>query len=316
MGRPSVQPARAGRARWPRSASATSHEANVSAASIPRPSSRVDMSSSSGGIATARAARERDYTRAASLGFRARAYTTLTSTERMPSDGRSPGSRSGPARAGPRRAARACPGSPFRAPRPTTPRARASVLARHRHDLGVLDAALAEQAGERRRAADAVHGLKPLYRSGRDVADGVPERRVRRLEEPRAPRGHGQAAPRAHDAPQRPHRGRHVRHEEDPEHADHGVEPAGRHGEVRACLRRGTGRAGDRHLGFRARQREQPLREVEAEDGSVRPDALRRGNGGGPATSANVEHVIAGAEVQPVDGLAANRAQNVFAGSS
>src|SRR6185503_13705031 len=47
---------------------------------------------------------------------------------------------------------------------------------------------------------------------------------------------------------------------------------------------------------------EQVLREVDAEHRSLRPDGLYRGDRGGAAAAADVEHAIAGPQAEPVDG--------------
>src|SRR5205085_4490041 len=121
------------------------------------------------------------------------------------------------------------------------------------------------------------------------LANRIPECCVDRLEEARAPRGDGKPTARTDKAPQLAHRLLHVRHEEDAEHADHGVERRSRQVQLEHVAKAKLNVLESPLFGLALGKLEQILRKVDAENEPVRADGLRRRERRSSATAADIK---------------------------
>src|SRR6185295_8677981 len=132
-----------------------------------------------------------------------------------------------------------------------------------------------QQRAYRWRVGNAIPRVETLVKIRPSLANRIPERRRSRFEEVRPPRGNGESASGADDPPKRPDRGRHVGDEEDAEYAHHRIELRLRDSRVEHVRQAELDVLQPASAGFGTCQCEQVLREINAEDKSVRPDLLR-----------------------------------------
>lgn len=92
------------------------------------------------------------------------------------------------------------------------------------HDVGALYPGLGQHGAQSRRFGNAVRGIEAPVQVGPDRLDRFPKNPVGGLEQARTPGRDRQAAAGPDHAPQLHDRPGHVGHEEDAEHAHHGVE--------------------------------------------------------------------------------------------
>src|SRR5262249_7424099 len=113
--------------------------------------------------------------------------------------------------------------------------------------------------------------------------------RVNRLEKSRTPRRNSKTTARTNVAPKLPHSSLHVRHEEDSEDTNDGIEPGGWQLQIEHIASAKFDVVEVPLLGLRTRECQQVLCEIHAENEALPSDGLRRRNCGSSAAATHIE---------------------------